>query len=141
MNSNQPKRVPHEVIIDSRGSLAPFNLDDGTFKDFTRIFLTSNLNLNETRGGHAHRKQSQLLFVVQGRFQITIESHTFVGGFEMGPLDDGLLIEPMTWSTQTPLVENSVLMVFCSDRYDESDYIRNQIDFNSEILSPKEQNE
>lgn len=129
------------MIVDSRGNLAPFNLDSEAFKNFRRIFVTSNLNLNETRGGHAHKKQRQLLFVVQGRFRITLESETFIGEVELGPLDDGILVEPMTWSTQTPLVESSVLIVFCSDQYDESDYIRNHNDFVSRTYLSKENHE
>ena len=141
MNSSQPGRVPHQLVVDSRGNLAPFNLDSEPFKNFRRIFVTSNLNLNETRGGHAHKKQRQLLFVVQGRFRITIESKTFNGEVEIGPMDDGILVEPMTWSTQTPLVESSVLMVFCSDQYDESDYIRNHNDFVSGSYLSREKHE
>ena len=138
MTSSQPGRVPHQLIVDSRGILAPFNLDSEVLRNFRRIFVTANLNLNETRGGHAHKKQTQLLFVIQGRFRITIEGKSFCGDVELGPLDDGLLVEPMTWSTQTPIVESSVLMVFCSDQYDESDYIRDRNDFNSRNLLSRE---
>jgi hypothetical protein len=70
-----------------------------------------------------------------------MESKNFSGDVELGPLDDGILMEPMTWSTQTPLVESSILMVFCSDQYDESDYIRDHNDFESRILSSKEMHE
>jgi dTDP-4-dehydrorhamnose 3,5-epimerase-like enzyme len=141
MNSNQPSRVPHQLIADSRGNLAPFDLDSSLLKNFNRIFLTSNLNLNEARGGHAHKEQRQLFFAIQGRFRITLESESFIGEFELGPEDDGILMEPMTWSTQTPLIENSVLMVFCSDHYDESDYIRNYIEFKTKKIPTKEKRE
>ena len=123
------KRVSRRVIADSRGVLMPFNLDDAQLNSFKRVFCTADLKKEEVRGSHAHRRQTQLLFVIQGEFKITFENSGERGEVLLNNHSEGIEIPIMTWSTQTPTKDHSVLMVFASDVYEEKDYIRDYEEF------------
>jgi dTDP-4-dehydrorhamnose 3,5-epimerase-like enzyme len=125
------KRVSRRVIGDNRGVLMPFNLNDAQLNTFRRVFCTADLKKGEVRGSHAHRKQTQLLYVIQGEFRITFENSSERGEILLNNHSDGIEIPMMTWSTQTPTKDHSVLMVFASDIYEERDYIRDYQEFQS----------
>ena len=123
------KRVSRRVIADTRGALMPFNLDDAQLNSFKRVFCTADLKKGEVRGSHAHRRQTQLLFVIQGEFKITFENSGERGDILLNNHSEGIEIPIMTWSTQTPTKDHSVLMVFASGVYEEKDYIRDYEEF------------
>jgi dTDP-4-dehydrorhamnose 3,5-epimerase-like enzyme len=123
------KRVSRKVIADNRGVLMPFNLEDTQLNSFKRVFCTADLKKGEVRGSHAHRTQTQLLYVIQGEFKITFENSDERGEVILNNHSEGIEIPIMTWSTQTPTKDHSVLMVFASDVYDESDYLRDFEEF------------
>jgi dTDP-4-dehydrorhamnose 3,5-epimerase-like enzyme len=123
------KRVSRKVIADNRGVLMPFNLDDAELNSFKRVFFTADLKKGEVRGSHAHQRQTQLLFVIQGEFKITFENSSEKDEILLNNHSDGIEIPNMTWSTQTPTKDHSVLMVFASDVYEERDYIRDYQEF------------
>ena len=132
MNSKRDmkiKRVSRMAFSDNRGTLLPFNLRDKPFNKFNRIFCTADLKMGEARGFHAHREQTQLLFVIQGEFNITYENSSEKGDVLIDNKSDGVEIPKMTWSTQTPTKNDSVLLVFASGEYDEKEYIRNYEEF------------
>jgi dTDP-4-dehydrorhamnose 3,5-epimerase-like enzyme len=123
------KRVSRKVIADNRGVLMPFNLDDAELNSFKRVFCTADLKKGEARGSHAHRTQTQLLYVIQGEFKITFENSSEKGEVLLNNYSEGIEIPIMTWSTQTPTKDHSVLIVFASDVYEETDYIRDYGEF------------
>ena len=123
------RRVSRKVISDERGALMPFDLDDIHLAPFKRVFCTADLKLGESRGSHAHKNQTQLLFVIQGEFKITFENATEKGEVVMDNSSEGIELPRMTWSTQTPTKNHSVLLVFASDKYDEVEYVREYKEF------------
>jgi UDP-2-acetamido-3-amino-2,3-dideoxy-glucuronate N-acetyltransferase len=122
-------RVNREIYIDERGSLMPFDLENQALIPYKRIFCTADLIQGEMRGSHAHKKQTQLLFVIQGEFKITFENKNEKGEVVLNNMSAGIEIPPITWSTQTPTQKHSVLLVFSSDRYEEVEYIRDYNEF------------
>ena len=122
-------RVNREIYIDERGSLMPFDLENQNLIPYKRIFCTADLIQGEMRGSHAHKKQTQLLFVIQGEFKITFENKNEKGEVVLNNMSAGIEIPPITWSTQTPTQKHSVLLVFSSDSYEEVEYIRDYSEF------------
>ena len=121
-------RISHETFRDSRGLLSVFDLSS-KFTGYKRIFVTSDGTIGSSRGGHAHRDQTQILFAIQGSFAIEFTSRNESGTLILNPESDGVLIPNLYWSTQTPLDEKSVLLVFASGPYDENEYIRDRKEF------------
>ena len=107
----------------------PFDLEKQNLNPYKRIFLTADLIQGEMRGSHAHKKQTQLLFVIQGEFKITFENKREKGEVVLNNTSAGLEIPPITWSTQVPTQKHSVLLVFSSDKYEEEEYIRDYNEF------------
>jgi dTDP-4-dehydrorhamnose 3,5-epimerase-like enzyme len=127
--------IPINFYQDNRGGLGVINTQDEYFKDYNRFFFTFNLNLNQTRGNHAHKREYQILFAIQGKFQVTVECSE--GSFEI-PLhsgSEGLLLPPLHWSAQTCLTENAVLGAFATGEYDSSEYINSISEFRKLIKS------
>ena len=107
----------------------PFDLENQNLVSYKRIFCTADLVQGEIRGSHAHKKQTQLLFVIQGEFKITFENKNEKGEVVLNNMSAGIEIPPLTWSTQTPTQKHSVLLVFSSDKYEEEEYIRDYDEF------------
>lgn len=122
------RRIAHDIFRDSRGLLSVFNLV-GELASYKRMFVTSDAIIGTSRGGHAHREQVQVFFALQGSFKIEFLSKDESGTIVIDPESDGILIPSLYWSTQTPLNDGSVLLVFASGLYDEDEYIRDKKEF------------
>jgi|TARA_R110000824_G_scaffold88285_1_gene217140 dTDP-4-dehydrorhamnose 3,5-epimerase-like enzyme len=109
------------------------NLATAEFKDLPffpkRFFIVSNVPAGEIRGGHAHRKDEQLLLCHQGKIIIKNENKKETKTYELTP-NTAVLLEKLTWSTQTYVEEDSILISFCSEEFNENEYIRDRDEFN-----------
>jgi len=47
----------------------------------------------------------------------------------LSPESDAVLVPPGIWAEQDYLKDNSIIIVFCDQSYDESDYIRDYDEF------------
>jgi UDP-2-acetamido-3-amino-2,3-dideoxy-glucuronate N-acetyltransferase len=83
----------------------------------------------ETCGDHAHKKCKQLLIAVSGQCSVTVESGGKRETFRLDEPSKGLYIPAKHWAIEHSFTEGCVLLVACSDRFKESDYIRNYEDF------------
>ena len=93
--------------------------------ELKRVFTVYGGN-KEVRGGHAHKKCTQILICVRGKIDVNIK------GKDKIVLSDpsvGLKIPPLIWSSQTYQKDETILMVLCDKKYDENDYIRSYSDY------------
>jgi len=108
------------------------NLATAEFKDLPffpkRFFIVSGVPVGEIRGEHAHRNEHQLLLCIQGKILITTENKKGVSTHELTP-NTALVLEKLTWSAQTYVDEDSILVSFCSENFNENEYIRNREEF------------
>lgn len=97
--------------------------------DVRRVYYMYDTQQGIQRGGHAHRKLEQLLVCVCGSVKIVMDDGSKK---ETLLLDDpavGLYMPPEVWHEMTDFSGGAVLLVFASDLYDESDYIRSYNEF------------
>tara|TARA_R100001377_G_scaffold74848_1_gene51210 strand:- start:926 stop:1312 length:387 start_codon:yes stop_codon:yes gene_type:complete len=118
-----------------KGSLVTEEFKDLPFSP-KRFFIISGVPAGETRGGHAHRNEQQLLLCVQGRVIIKNENRKGTSTHELTP-NTAFLLENLTWSSQTYVEEGSILVSFCSENFDDNEYIRNRDEFDG-ILNEDE---
>jgi acetyltransferase-like isoleucine patch superfamily enzyme len=116
-------------IPDMRG-----NLSVGEFEKtipFTpkRYFLVFDVPSEKTRGEHAHRVCKQFLVCVKGRCSVVVDDGSNRQEFLLDRPDLGLYLPPMTWGIQYLYSADAVLLVFASEHYDNSDYIRDYAEF------------
>lgn len=76
------------------------------------------------RGGHAHKSLQQILVCIHGSCKVLLDNGTEK---KIVPLErpyEGLYISNDMWREMYDFSPDAVLVVFASEIYDESDYIR-----------------
>jgi len=117
------------IVPDMRG-----NLTVGEFErqiPFTprRYFMVFGVPSREIRGEHAHRQCHQFLICLRGSCSVVADDGERKVEVELNAPNRGLYLPPMTWGIQYKHTPDALLMVFASDYYDASDYIRDYADF------------
>ncbi len=116
-------------VCDSRGNLSfvegarhvPFSI--------RRIFYIYDVPGGETRGGHAHRKCTQVLTAVSGSFDLIITNGKEEESIRVNRANMGVLVPPGAWITMPNFTTGTVLLAIASEEYDEQDYIRDYDDY------------
>lgn len=101
--------------------------------DIRRVFYFTDAPSATVRGGHAHRVCQQFIVLVKGEMNVTLrfpdgttrDIHMRSGGF-------GFHVPPMVWC-ELFVSPDTVCLVFASEHYDESDYIRDFGQFLEEV--------
>lgn len=88
-----------------------------------RVFNV-HANTISQRGNHAHKDCAQLLICNNGKIEVECTNGIEVKKYLLDNPNYGLLIQPMIWSKQNYLLDNTILTVICSHVYEEDDYIR-----------------
>jgi dTDP-4-dehydrorhamnose 3,5-epimerase-like enzyme len=83
----------------------------------------------EIRGEHAHRKNHQFLICLRGSCAIVADDGTCKVEINLDAPSRGIYLPPMTWGIQYKYSRDALLLVFASDYYDASDYIRDYDEF------------
>lgn len=112
-------------IREARGNLVEIDFSALPFLP-RRIFYVSNVPAGTVRGEHAHREGQQIIFCLSGAIEVELRSgntREFVVCTDNGM---GLLIHPGTWSNQSYVKENSLILVVCSHAFTENSYVGDQ---------------
>lgn len=94
-----------------------------------RVFYLYDVPGGHGRGGHAHRQQSQLIVAASGSFSVTLDDGGVKRTFLLNHPYQGLLVVPGIWNTLEDFSSGAVCMVLASDKYDETDYVRDYGEF------------
>ena len=120
-----PRIINLKRIYDHRGNLSVVE----QFKDIPfevkRVYWTYDVPGGESRGGHAHRDQVELVVAVSGSFSVTTDNG--IGEKETFFLNHpyrGLLLPRGIWRTLEDFSSGAVCLVLASDYFDEDEYIR-----------------
>lgn len=117
------------VVSDIRGSLSVGEFSRTIPFDAKRYFLVYDVPTKETRGEHAHHKCHQFLIAIKGSISVVADDGTNRQEFILNSASIGLYLPPMTWGIQYRYSNDAVLLVFASDYYDSTDYIREYDEF------------
>jgi dTDP-4-dehydrorhamnose 3,5-epimerase-like enzyme len=115
-------RLPE--VVDMRGRLTFAEVEQSLPFEPKRMFTVFAVPNSRIRGSHAHYELHELLFCVSGSVKVTLDN-----GIERGQvlLDNPALLlhlRPMTWTMQYDYSSDAALVVMCSHKYDNDDYIR-----------------
>lgn len=114
---------------DSRGNISVVENTETVPFDVKRIYYLYDVPGGESRGGHAHRKLSQLIVAASGSFTVTLDDGNVKRSITLNRPYQGLLIRPGVWRILDDFSSGSVCLVLASEKYDEDDYIREYKDF------------
>lgn len=89
-----------------------------------RFFWVTGVPKGGERGFHAHKVGMQLLFCLQGSIQVKFKTHDDDESLVLHPESPGVWMKNMVWGEQKFLTEGAILLVVASNKFDESDYVR-----------------
>ncbi len=121
--------IPINTMFDARGNLSVVEGESDLPYIIKRMFYIWGNEACHQRGGHAHKALYQSFICVHGGCRLRI-----CDGFNTQELS---LDTPMYQATVAPglwvdidsFLPETVLIVLCSEHYDESDYIRDYDEF------------
>lgn len=114
---------------DERGQLISLEeMKDIPFK-IKRVYYMYDTVQGVTRGFHAHRSLQQILVCVHGSCKVRLDNGHEKKVVALEKPYEGLYIANNMWREMFEFSSDAVLMVFASELYDESDYIRNYDEF------------
>lgn len=114
---------------DSRGNISVVENGDTVPFDVKRLYYLYDVPGGVSRGGHSHKELSQFIIAASGCFTVTLDDGKVKRAFTLNRPYQGLLVKPGVWRNLDDFSSGSVCLVLASDKYDESDYIREYEDF------------
>lgn len=120
---------------DDRGQLVALE----EYKDFPfsikRVYYIYDTLAGVVRGHHAHKCLQQILICVHGSCKIHLDDGHDTAEVLLDQPNKGLYIANDMWREMYDFSPDAVLMVLASELYDESDYIRDYVEFKKFIAS------
>jgi len=123
------------VIHDLRGNLTVGEFDRHVPFKPLRYFMVFGVPSREIRGEHAHHRCHQFLICLRGSCAVVADDGVRKVEVTLDSPQRGLYLPPMTWGIQYKYSPDATLMVFASDYYDATDYIRDYNVFNELVAS------
>lgn len=97
--------------------------------DVKRVYYLYDIPGGESRGAHAHKELSQLIFAASGSFRVTLDDGKVKRSFFLNRPYQGLYVKPGIWRDLDDFSSGAVCMVLASDVYMKEDYIRDYHEF------------
>jgi UDP-2-acetamido-3-amino-2,3-dideoxy-glucuronate N-acetyltransferase len=118
-----------KLVSDIRGDLSFAEFPKDIPFAPKRYFLVFNVPSKETRGEHAHHKCHQFLVCIKGSCSVVVDDGQNRAEVLLDSPDKGIYLPPLVWGIQYKYSSDAVLLVFASEYYEASDYIRNYSEF------------
>ena len=124
------KIIEFPKIVDPRGNLTFLQHSNQIPFKMERIFWTYDVPGGEKRGGHAYKKQEEVIIALSGSFDVVVVNE--IGGQETISLNRsyfGLYLPPNTWRHMENFSTNALGLHISSSKFDEADYVRDFVSF------------
>ena len=117
------------MIHNLAGNITPVENTKNIPFQTKRIYYLYDVPGGESRGGHAHIELHQLIVAASGAFDVTIDDGINKRTVTLNRPYYGLHIIPGIWREMSNFSSGAVCLVLASEKYYESDYIRNYEEF------------
>ncbi|BDX37499.1 hypothetical protein CYCD_08540 [Tenuifilaceae bacterium CYCD] len=134
MTLNNVKLIDLPKFLDSRGNLSFIEGEKHVPFKIERVYWIYDVPGGEVRGGHAFKKQQELIIALSGSFDVVIDDGKQKEKFSLNRSYFGLFIPAGLWRQMQNFSTNSIALVLSSTIYNEQDYIR---DYNVYIKTVK----
>jgi hypothetical protein len=129
MPLNDCRLIELPKITDPRGNLTFVEGGNHISFDIKRVYYLYDIPGGSDRGAHAHKNLHQFVIAMSGSFDIVLDDGERQRRFHLNRSYYGLYVCPMMWRTLDNFSSGGVCVVLASERYDESDYIRDYDEF------------
>lgn len=122
----QTPKYKLSVFNDERGSLIPCTFSESTLWTPKRFFYVCNVPVGEVRGKHAHKRNHQALFCLQGEIEIYrmfIYKGALCTNSQILETGEWAYHPAKEWAEIKFIKEGSVMLSLCSEEYDPDDYL------------------
>jgi dTDP-4-dehydrorhamnose 3,5-epimerase-like enzyme len=125
MNDLNIKKYEFASIVEKKrqGILRVFESEEVPFT-IKRVFSVVNAKGGSKRGQHAHKICNQLICCVAGEVNLRCDDGNTQIETLLTPSNEAVLVPCGIWAEQEYIQDNSMIIVFCDQPYDEGDYIR-----------------
>ena len=114
---------------DERGQLVSMEEFNDIPFHIKRVYFMYETTEGTVRGKHAHKNLEQILVCVHGSCKILLDNGREKKVVPLEKPYEGLYVANNMWREMFDFSSDAVLMVFASEFYDESDYIRDYDEF------------
>ncbi|MGV3697895.1 sugar 3,4-ketoisomerase [Flavobacterium sp.] len=122
---DKPQLIQLPKIQDIRGNLTFIQHPDHLPFEIKRVFWIYDVPGGETRGGHAYKKQHELIISLSGSFDVVItHPDGTLERFTLNRSYFALYVPSKHWRHMENFSTNSVSLHLCSDSFNEDDYVR-----------------
>jgi dTDP-4-dehydrorhamnose 3,5-epimerase-like enzyme len=121
-------------IQDPRGNLSFIEEEKHFPFKIKRAYWIYDVPGGQVRGGHAFKKQHEMIVAISGSLDVAVEDGTARKVFSLNRSYYGLYIPSGIWRQMENFSTNSLAMVLSSTEFFEEDYIR---DYNEFLLRAK----
>ncbi|MBO7484729.1 MAG: WxcM-like domain-containing protein [Spirochaetaceae bacterium] len=94
-----------------------------------RVFYLYDIPGGESRGAHAHKTCHQFLIAASGAFEVFLDDGNAKRTVQLNRPFYGLHVPPGIWAAEQGFSSGAVCLVLASEKFDESDYIRDYDNF------------
>ena len=131
MTGNVPPQwvIAAETHRDERGELTVITNAIPESFQIERVYLVKGTKVNKSRGGHAHRQVSQIIFLSSGKMTVKLESASTSGEYTLYDTSRGIYLPPLVWSEIIPLEDDTSYVVLADGPYDRNEYISEKQEF------------
>ncbi len=116
-------------IQDPRGNLSYIEEEEHLPFKIKRTYWIYDVPGGQKRGGHAFKKQHEMIVALSGSFDVIVDDGKHKQAFHLNRSYFGLYIPNGLWREMNNFSTNSIAMVLSSTYYKEADYIREYKDY------------
>ena len=118
-----------KITEPTRGSLTVVENGKEVPFDIKRVYWTYDVPAGECRGGHAHKKQRELVLAVSGCFTLTLDDGKEKTEILLNHPYQAVLIGGGVWRELHDFSSGAVCLVVTDGMFEEEDYIRDYYEF------------
>jgi len=129
LNMQTPQIIQLPKIPDRRGNLSFFENYNQIPFEIKRVYWIYDVPGGEERGGHAYKKNEELIVALSGSFDVILDDGNTKFTFSLNRSYYGLYVPKMYWREMNNFSTNSLAIIVSNTEYDEKDYIRDFDEF------------
>ncbi len=126
---NKCKIIELPKIQDPRGNLSFIEEENHFPFEIRRAYWIYDVPGGEIRGGHAFKKQHEMIVALSGSFDVMVDDGRNKTVYSLNRSYYGLYIPSGIWRQMQNFSTNSLAMVLSSTEYAKEDYIRDYNQF------------
>lgn len=120
----EPKIIDLPKVLDRRGNLSFIEQEKHVPFQIKRTYWIYDVPGGESRGGHAYKRNKELLVALSGSFDVVLTDGIIRIVYSLNRSYFGLYVPAGWWREMNNFSTNSFCMILSSESYSVNDYVR-----------------